>query len=127
MPITAGLLSDSLANEGLSAGLTAPEHTGFSPGGKEPVLECILKMRKGSKVTRFFYLSPFKRLVDYIPAHLASTIGGKATLRLAFYSVDLTCFVLLIEVSTAPMKGVKEFIPHFTLKKPKEKPVSDSL
>lgn len=85
------------------------------------------KDEEGVKGDPFFYLSPFKGLVDYVPALLASTIGGKATLRLAFYSVDLTCFVLLIEVLTAPMKGVKEFIPHFTLKKPKEKPISDSL
>lgn len=70
LPITASLLSDCLVNEGLSAGLTAPQHTGFSLGGKKPVLKCVLKIRKGSKVTHFFYLPPFKRRADMCPGLL---------------------------------------------------------
>ena len=66
-------------------------------------------------------------LLTFVLAFLASAIGGKASLRFAFYSVDLKCFVLLISVLTAQMKGVKEFIPYFTLKKPKGECISDSL
>lgn len=102
LPITASLLSDCLVNEGLSAGLTAPQHTGFSLGGKKPVLKCVLKIRKGSKVTHFFFIyHPSRGVLTCVLAFLGSTIGGKATLRFAFYSEDLTCFVLLIEVLTA--------------------------
>ena len=63
LPITASLLSDCLANEGLSAGLTAPEHTGFSLGGKEAILKYVLKMRKGSKVASFFIYHPSRDLL----------------------------------------------------------------
>ena len=38
-----------------------------------------------------------------------------------FYSVDLKCFILLISVFVAQMKGVKESIPYFTLKIPQGK------
>ena len=74
------------------------------------------KDEEGVKVTHFFNLLAWPGL-----AFLASTIGRKATLRFAFYSVDLKCFILLISVFVAQMKGVKESIPYFTLKIPQGK------
>ena len=107
------VFSDCLADEGLAAGLTALEHSRCRLGGKEPIFKWVLKMRKGSRWLIFliYLLTPGL-------AFLASTIGRKATLRFAFYSVDLKCFILLISVLTAQMKGVKESIPYFTLKMP---------
>ena len=60
------------------------------------------KDEEGVKVTHFFIY-----LLTPGLAFLASTIGRKATLRFAFYSVDLKCFILLISVLTAQMKGVR--------------------
>lgn len=110
------VFSDCLADEGLAAGLTALEHSRCRLGGKEPIFKWVLKMRKGSRWLIFliYLLTPGL-------AFLASTIGRKATLRFAFYSVDLKCFILLISVLTAQMKGVKESIPYFTLKMPQGK------
>lgn len=80
------VFSDCLADKGLSAGLTAPEHSGFSLGGKKPILQCALKMRKGSRWLIFLFTTLRETCVL---AFLASTIGGKATQRCAFYSVNL--------------------------------------
>ena len=112
------VFSDCLADEGLAAGLTALEHSRCRLGGKEPIFKWVLKMRKGSRWLIFFF---FYILADAWPGFLASTIGRKATLRFAFYSVDLKCFILLISVLTAQMKGVKESIPYFIPKMPQGK------
>lgn len=49
------VFSDCLADEGLSAGLTALEHSGFSLRGKEPILNWVLKMKKGSRWLIFVF------------------------------------------------------------------------
>ena len=78
------------------------------------------KDEEGVKVTHFFFFFFIYLLMPGL-AFLASTIGRKATLRFAFYSVDLKCFILLISVLTAQMKGVKESIPYFIAKMPQGK------
>lgn len=55
---------------GLSTGLTAQEHAGFSLEGKEPIFKCVLKDEEGLKGDSFFYLPPFKRLADVCPGLL---------------------------------------------------------
>lgn len=81
---------------------------------------------KGDSFFFFFYLPPFRRFADVCLGSLASTIGGNVALKFAFFSVSLKRFVLLMEVLTVQMKGVKEFLPSFTLKKPEGKHSSGS-